>query len=85
MKKPIQITEMTEVQKIDIKSVVCSGCNGPATLDDNGLCTHCVIRPRGQVSGPTIWGQAWQMVRNALTSCGLLPRSGDAGPLTTIK
>lgn len=72
MKKPI-ITDITAHRKVEIKSVECGGCGLPATLNGDGLCTHCVIRPhKGAVSGPTIIERvrAW------------LHRSGDAEPLT---
>lgn len=75
MKKPIQIESITAVRAIDIKSLLCSSCNWPATLNADGICMHCEKCPRGRVSGPTIWERvrAW------------LHRSGDAEPLTTIK
>lgn len=75
MSKKIQIESITAVRAIDIKSLLCSSCNWPATLNAERLCSHCEVCPRGRVvSGPTIW----ERITNWL-------RSGDAEPLTTIK
>jgi len=74
MKKPI-ITDITAVRKVEIKSLLCSSCNWPATLNADGHCKHCEKCPRGRaVSGPTIWGRFVNWLR-----------SGDAGPLTAEK
>lgn len=71
----LKITDITEIKKVDMSEVVCSACNGPATLNYKGLCTHCIIRPRAsRVSGSTIWERFTNWLR-----------SGDAEPLTTIK
>lgn len=75
MKKPIQITSITEMKKVTKASVECDGCGLPASLNAERLCSHCKVCPRGRVSGPTIWERvrAW------------FHRSDGAEPLTTIK
>ena len=76
MKKLTKMEIITEPTKIEKSSVECDGCGLPASLNADGLCSHCKNCPRGRVvSGSTIWERvrAW------------LHRSGDAEPLTTIK
>jgi len=80
MKTPI-ITDITAYKKVEIKSVECTACGLPASLNADGLCSHCIIRPRrGAVSGPTIG-----LISNIKYRISNWLRSGDAGPLTAEK
>ena len=82
MKKLIKMEIITEPTKIEKSSVECDGCGLPASLNADGLCSHCKVCPRGRVSGPTI-GERITNFKLRITNW--LGRSGDAEPLTTIK
>lgn len=79
--RTLNIKAIDTIPKIDIKSVICTGCNLVHLLDKNGKCEFCrrgPARPRFGVLR-TLAGTVWETLSG--TGQGLFVKDREKRPL----